>query len=597
MEKGTIPRRLHGEAVSGYLDGDENSMPTCLPILGRGVFLLNVDRNSTSVKAPSSSTMAALSSAPHPIHRVPVEILQRIFTCLSEPRPPDHTPSLQVCPEWIAITYVCRRWRAIALNHHSLWGAITPNLSPTWLKVLMARSEPAQVDAELRVGPETVKRICLCVDEAIALLSDCTRLRSLRLVGPRREVCAVLDALRTAIPIRSLTLSLWEPGPPVVLSENLFGGQAPIRHIHFSADRCIVAPLWLLRGVTHFTSGEQISLLDLLDALRQMPALTHFTLQHCRAHWEDTDAPRDPLIEMPHLKELVVHADSPRYFVLLNQRLALPQGAKRRLELRTLAVSGWDRWLRWFTALLAIIESTDGLQHAYLSGGAKEGTFRMWTGDVAAAATTTTTNCEDTKFCLEMYWYGSPTTGASDFNLTSPIFHLGALCDLLGATKSVRRLVLEGDPARAELPAMCWWRLLQKLPAVEKLELHPNAVKALYSAWDDVGAPAILPALRRVQFLPGDTTTPSSGVAAITRTAIVEPHTHVTTVRRGFISRIVPSRAARPDSPARTIAWVPSTYRTDDALPSVVQFPGTHAENSLEGLIPLLQGGSGQNMR
>src|SRR5258708_2153086 len=209
-----------------------------------------------------------------------------------------------------------------------------------------------------------------CAD-AIALLSDCTRIRSLRLLGPRRDVCAVLDALRMTTAIHSLALSLWELGPPVFLSENLFGGQAPIRRIHFTADRCIVAPRWLLRGITHFTSGEQIPLLDLLDALRQMPALTHFTLQHCRAHWENTDAPREPPIEMPHLKDFSVHADSPRYFALLDQRLALPRGAKRRLELRTLAVAGWERWLRWFDALLPIIEAANGLQHVSLSGGAR----------------------------------------------------------------------------------------------------------------------------------------------------------------------------------------------------------------------------------
>jgi hypothetical protein len=529
----------------------------------------------------SPLAVSTLSGAPHPIHRLPVEILQKIFTCFAEPRLPDRDPFLQVYPEWIPITYVCRHWRAVALNHHSLWGSITPNLSITWLKVLMARSEPAQVDAELRVGQETVKRICLCVDEAIALLSNCTRLRSLRLVGPRRDVLAVLDAMRTATPIGSLSLSLWEPGPPVVLSENLFGGQAPIRHINFSANRCIVPPRWLLRGVTHFTSCEQIALSDLLDALRHMPALTHFTLQHCRAYWEDSDAPRDPLIELPHLEEFIVHADSPRYFVLLNQRLALPRGAKRRLKLRMLAVLGWDRWLRWFTTLLPTIESANGLQHIHLCGGAKDGSFRTWTGDAA-------TSFEDAELGLNIYWYGSPTT-AMELHFTSPIFHLGALCDLLGAAKRGRFLLLEGDPARAYLPASCWWRLLDNLPAVEKLELHPNAVEALYSAWDDVGAPAILPELQTVQLIPADTT-----MSSVVATTATEQHAHTATVRKGFISRIVPSKVVLPDSHPRTAAWVPSTHGTDSALPPVVQLTGPHAENSLEGLIALLQGGAGQ---
>ncbi|KAI9462047.1 hypothetical protein F5148DRAFT_237362 [Russula earlei] len=520
---------------------------------------------------------------PPPIHDLPVEILQRIFTCVAEPRLRENDPFLQMYPEWIPITYVCRHWRAVALNHHSLWGSITPNLSLTWIKVLMARSSPAQVDAELRVGQVTVKLICLCVDEVIAILSDCARLRSLRLVGPRRDVCAVLDALRITMPIHHLALSLWGSGPPVVLSEDLFGGQAPIRHIHFTVDRYIVAPRWLLRGITHFTSGEQISLTGLLDALTQMPALTHFTLQHCRARWEESDVTHDRPIEMPHLERLVVHADSPRYLALLVQRLAIPRGAKRRLELRALAVTGWDRWLHWFTALLPIIEAANGLQHVFLSGGAKDGTFRAWTGDPATIG-------EDAEFCFEMYWYGSPTTTETDVHYASPIFHLGALCDLLGATRHGRWLVLEGDSARAELPASCWWRLLERLPAVEYLELHANAVEALRFGWGgNVGAPAVLPALRRVQLVAANN--------AATTTADSQTQTHASAARKRFISRIVPSRLAKLVSLAHAMAKVPSTHGSDDTLPSGVQPPGIYADNTLEGLIALLQGSTAQNSR
>ena len=444
----------------------------------------------------------------------------------------------------------------------------------------MARSDPAQVDVELRIGQQFIKRMRLSVDEAISLLSDCTRMRSLRLLGPRGDVCAVLDALRMTTPIHSLSLSLWEPGPPIFLSEDLFGGQAPVRQIYFTADRCIVAPRWLLRGITHFTSGEQILLLDLLDALRQMPALTRFTLQHCRANWEDIDAPREPLIELPHLEELLVHANSPRYFALLNQRLAIPRGAKRRLELRTLAVAGWARWLRWFDSLQPIIEAANGLRHVYLSGGAKEGTFRVWSGDVA-------TTYEDAEFSFEMYWYGSPTMTMMDQSLTSPIFHLGGLCDLLGATKCGRTLVLEGDPTptRVELPTFCWWMLLEKLPAVEELELHANVVKALYTAWEEVGAPAVLPALHQIHVLPANTT----ATTIVERLPFVAPP-----VWKGFISRIVPSKVAKmSNSPGRAVISAPRPSVPDNVLPSSAQSPGLHDEKSLEELIKLLQRGSG----
>jgi len=378
-------------------------------------------------------------------------------------------------------------------------------------------------------------------------------------------------------PIHSLALSLWEPGPPVFLPENLFGGQALIRKIHFNADRCIVAPPWLLRNITHFTSGEQIPLSSLLNALRQMPALAHFTLQHCRASWEDTNAWREPLVELPHLKNFSVKANSPRYFALLNQRLLLPRGAKRRLELRTLAIAGWGRWLRWFGALLPIIEAANGLQHVYLSGGAKEGTFRMWTGDVF-------TTFDDAEFSFEMYWYGSPTMVTME-RLTSPIFHLGGLCDLLGATKHGLRLVLEEGPmpTHVELPAFCWWMLLEKVPAIEKLELQASLVKALHIAWEEVGAPAVLPALQQIHVVPTDSAT----TVVARRLPVARP------IRKGFISRIVPTKVGRrPNSPPRALVSDPITNGTGDVPLPVDQFPGIHDEKSSERLIRLLQGGS-----
>lgn len=532
--------------------------------------------HSAADEALASSTVSPGVS--NSINGLPVEILQRIFTCCAEPRSPDDTPFLQVYPEWIAITYVSRYWRAVALNHRSLWGSITPNLSPDWLKVLIVRSEPALVDAELRVGQMTVKRICLCIDEVIGALAGCTRLRSLRLVGPRRDVYAVLDALRTPTPIRSLTLSLWERGPPVMLPEGLFGGGAPIRHIHFTADRCIVAPPQLMCGVTHFTSGEQIPLPILLNALRQMPALTHFTLQHCRAPWQETDASRDLIVDMPHLTSLVVRADSPRFFALLNEHLSLPKGANRWLELHTLAVSGWDRWARWFATIPAIIEGANGLQHAYLSGGAKEGAFRVWTGDMD-------TDCEEAEFCFDMYWYGSPINPPDPYptSLASPIFHLPALCDMLGASARVRNLGLEGH---SELPKTLWWALLRKLQAVERLEIHSGAANALYSAWNDVGAPAVLPALSRVRFVRTEMATTTTSIAA---KPTVESQPHGAAVRGSFISRIIPSRSPRPEPFAHA---VPIIYQTANGPSSASEPLAIRAETAL-GLIKLLHGDVG----
>jgi hypothetical protein len=179
-----------------------------------------------------------------------------------------------------------------------------------------------------------------------------------------------------------------------------------------------------------------------------MPALTHFTLQHCSAQWRlETDVPSDLMVDIPRLTNLVVRADSPRFFVLLHEHLSLSNGAKRRFMLHTYAVAGWDPWARWFATFSSIIEAANELQYAYLSGGAKEGSFRVWTG--------TNPDGEDAEFYFDMYWYGSPTTPPDSYppNPSSPIFHLPALCDMLGASMRVRNLELEGY---SELPSSFW---------------------------------------------------------------------------------------------------------------------------------------------
>ena len=87
-----------------------------------------------------------------------------------------------------------------------------------------------------------------------------------------------------------------------------------------------IAPHWLLHGVARLTGHQEILLDVLLDALREMRVHHYFELQHCSLPWEDTNAPPSPPIQMPNLMDILAHADSLRFFTLLNERLALPEG-------------------------------------------------------------------------------------------------------------------------------------------------------------------------------------------------------------------------------------------------------------------------------
>jgi hypothetical protein len=244
----------------------------------------------------------------------------------------------------------------------------------------------------------------------------------------------------------------------------------------------ILATHGLFHDITHFTSSQQIPLKDLLDTLRGMPALQSFALQRCTLMWQDTDTPQNVQIPMRDLTCFTVDANSrsPYFFALLNHRLALPEGAKRRLRVH--AMADWDDPTFWRPSVLALIRSANGLRHIRLRGGVKEGSFCVWTGD---------SGMEEAEFSLEVNWVFRSA-------FASPIFALASLCDLLDA-ETVRKFALLINPLGCmELGRLYWWTLLKSMTGVEVLEVRVDAVRELRYAWSERNAPAVLPKLRRV---------------------------------------------------------------------------------------------------
>jgi hypothetical protein len=64
-------------------------------------------------------------------------------------------------------------------------------------------------------------------------------------------------------------------GPRVSLPVSLFGGDDKaargLQRLTFTTDTYINAPHWLLGGITEFTTGADLMLLQLLETLRAMP--------------------------------------------------------------------------------------------------------------------------------------------------------------------------------------------------------------------------------------------------------------------------------------------------------------------------------------
>jgi hypothetical protein len=405
--------------------------------------------------APSMRDSRALTT----ISDLPVELLQQIFsycTAFEDPIVGHYT-----YPAWIAVTHVCSRWRAAALNYSSLWTSIdSDTMGKRWIETFMERSNPSFIDLSLEFNHETYRtKRFLNVDEVITLFTRCMRLRSLRVICKTSIVCELLGKLHTTTPIQFLSLSVIDADMlPAVLPDNMLGGQAPIPKVRFFTIGCpIIAPHWLLRGITHFTSNQLISLQSLLDILHQMPALHSFTL---KGHVLSAAARREIQIPMPNLMYLTVNVNegSPTIFVQLLRRLVLPDGARKSVRLHKRLSHNPKIWRPFILEIPSyvrkVIEAANGLRHVQLSGGSLKGSFRLWTGDLGYG---------EAEFSFEIRWRARGTGNGP----LCPVIDLAALCDLLGVER-VRTLALHtnsqdrigsGKPFRQIL--------LRKLPGVE----------------------------------------------------------------------------------------------------------------------------------
>ena len=440
----------------------------------------------------------SLPSSAVNLHTLPIELLAHIFLFCTEVL---KDPSLPY-PPWLPITYVCRHWRTVALTHAKLWTSIDPGFSSQWIKVFMERSRTMLMDFDLHVAPFHVHRskdaFFHSHEDIIQLLSDFTRLRSLHLKGIHNTIFPILDSLCHPLPVQNLSLFIPESYGAInrveraiwSISDGLFGGSAPIRHLHLTVNGRIIMPHSFLHGVTHFTTNELITPSELCDILPQMPTLTYLEIHCPRYLWMDKLCLLP--IQMPCLTNLITHtSNNPTSFMELNKLLLLNAGVKRRVEVQLLAFDRWCDPSHWTsTGMSTLINAVGGFQHIHFSGSslAKGGWLRMWTGCF-------TTTWEDAEFCLVTQWKDSG--GYKYGDLRTPFIALGVT--------QVRRLIIDFPHVNVwkykprDLSDAYWWEIL---PEIEELELYYTGIGQggfWRHVWELRTAPAVLPALRRVR--------------------------------------------------------------------------------------------------
>ena len=442
-------------------------------------------------------------------------------------------------PIWINITHVCRHWRSAALGLRELWSVISPGLSISWAQAMMERSSPLPVHVDIRISSSSTNSSSSPSSTAVdglhplaasELLFVASRIRTLRLAGLRTDILHILNRLRSpSSQLESLTLSIYDSGgPPVSLPISLFGGnnKAPnLRRLTFATDTCIRAPLWLLGGITEFTTGADVALPELLETLRAMPQLQILRVQHCRAAWgEDATAAEGPplrSVTLPYLQLISFRDTTPRRFVLLILRILAPSTVRRHLFWRSWAVVNWERWsdmlisMRPFIPRDSVVGAQDGgLRVARVRGDPAQGSFCVWSR--SASASGEAGKKEDALFLFQIDWMRSPVDPrATLLEHSSPFFHLSGLCTQL-PDMHVTNLTIEPEPEPeldreqvlmndndgagiVSMPTVHWESLLRGLESMQRLQLHGgNRHGGIVIVMSASGSDTLLPHLQKL---------------------------------------------------------------------------------------------------
>lgn len=252
-----------------------------------------------------------------PICQLPNEVLSLIFlSCVTKPTSPVHYLSYikRPLPEWLAVTQVCRHWRAVALSCTAMWTAPDfriPSLAREML--LRAKAAPLQIHAYMSnrfPKHEALREALQHMDRIEELHITASQLRDL-----------FADLERPAPMLCSLAISN-TGDEPFTLPESMLASDV-VRLRHLKLEHCSLNwETMTLRSLTSLTlygdpRTAQPFLQDFLHALKRMQALQRLKLVDYFPSGESVNLEM-PGVILPQLKYVSMRSPLPTCVALLD---------------------------------------------------------------------------------------------------------------------------------------------------------------------------------------------------------------------------------------------------------------------------------------
>ncbi|KAA1475993.1 hypothetical protein DENSPDRAFT_842856 [Dentipellis sp. KUC8613] len=310
--------------------------------------------------------------------KLPPEDLAYIFDLLRVSDPPRYVRlgrRIKVpCTGWILVTYVCQRWRSVALGDPRLWVDIPFFLGPAWTQEFLRRSQtvPISLECELIYPKPAAKSI---IELATLFQHHFSRMKTVLVEGAASDLDPMVPSFRMAAPaLERFVINNNDSHQLRQLPADLFNGIAPrlrfmfIQRFDFlwsSLTFGSLVELHLSRwgDGTVRSSFEQQTFEQFLLALSTMPGLQSLGLDSVLPPLpvdSTLDSPNLPCVTLSQLRTFDLSDNDALKCLVTLKHVTTPSATSHNVTFRYPAASGRDigQASSWFLSRVCALPSS-----------------------------------------------------------------------------------------------------------------------------------------------------------------------------------------------------------------------------------------------